>query len=84
MKIFIFILALTSFHAIGEETRILPYEVKEVGKPYEIKENAGLNKYQRIGRNERAIRELYQRIEALEKKLNTFHNAKNNGQTDTK
>jgi len=84
MKFFVFILLFISFDTLSDQTRILPYKVKEDGKDYEIKENAGLNKYQRIGRNERAIQDLYQKIELLEKKLETLQNAKNNGQNSPK
>lgn len=64
--------------AHAQQTPLKPYKVKEEGKPYELKQNAGLNKFQRINRNEEAIRLLFQKIEKLEERIKNLESAKKN------
>lgn len=75
MKLISLFFLVMSFNCFAQITTTQPYEVKEENKDYEIKENSGLNKFQRVGRNERAIQELYQRIEVLEKMVKELQTA---------
>lgn len=83
MKVLIILSILFSFNALAEQSRILPYDKKEAGENYEIKENAGMNKFQRIGRNEQAIQDIYQRLESLEKEVKSLRDANKSSQKST-
>lgn len=75
MKLIFLLSLFFTINSYGQITTQLPYEVKEEGKDYEVKENVGMNKFQRIGRNERAIQELYRRVETLEKMVKELQTA---------